>query len=214
MREATVKKWVLSSGAVLALGLLAFWMLWNRGDGRPRPHSWKPPSQTEVRALIADPECAFQKRLLNGDPRKLIEDYLLHDFQGAYLGSESAQSLNDEMLCPSHVPGFDTTYLVKGYRMAFADVGSEASTVRVEYEVVGKATGASEGGESYLAFEPGGRPLTEEFRLIHTAFGWRIDEAHPWKVGIEPMLRWQADPQNAHFRPRDVLLLRGLLEQR
>lgn len=114
-----------------------------------------------------EPSCAFVRSKHHPSAEKLVREFLKRDYAGEMLSANAWW--NSAMLCPGHIPGWDTSTVIASYSIQSKRVGNTQARFSVRYDCLG--TLSTDG-----SFEVGEGPQISEFVLRKTPFGWRIEE--------------------------------------
>jgi hypothetical protein len=123
------------------------------------------------------------------EPLELARYYVDHDSAGVFL--ETTPVTDSVYLCPNHLPGPDEFTVVKETRLRLL-LRTDTSAA-VEFAGVSAGTVSADSTDHrYLTPKP--RVIADTFRLVKTAYGWRIDSPQlpDWVSGSTVLRRADA----------------------
>jgi len=122
-------------------------------------------------AEMNDPECVFAKKHLQQSPGQLLDEYLRREAGGEF--TLASNWFDSATLCPGHEEGPEVSYVSRGSRVVKLIVGrgDGRAYARVQYELVGRIEREPGNKWHFIAKK---RKKTRAFRMVHTAYGWRI----------------------------------------
>jgi hypothetical protein len=106
------------------------------------------------------------------DPDSLIIEFLRRDTQGQFLQTE--KWLDSATVCPGNLPGPDFFTLVADVHLVASSRTADTAQYLAVYRRLGWSGRDTTGTE--LTVRPSPRADTLRFRLVRTAFGWRVDD--------------------------------------
>ena len=123
------------------------------------------------------------------EPLELARYYVDHDSAGVFL--ETTPVTDSVYLCPNHLPGPDAFTVVKDTRLRL--LARTDTSAEVEFAGVAAGTvGSDSTDHRYLTPKPAA--IVDTFRLVKTAYGWRIDSPQlpDWVSGTTVLRRADA----------------------
>jgi hypothetical protein len=99
----------------------------------------------------------------------LLHEFVRRDAEGDFLRTNDWYGT--AVMCPGHVPGWDEATLILGYQATSLEETDTLSLFEVRYEEAGTLTQDERG--MFLREEQ--QVTTDTFRLLKTAYGWRIE---------------------------------------
>lgn len=124
---------------------------------------------------MTEGDCHFNRKKLDLNPEDMIDTYVKLDGEGQFTLTNAW--FDSATLCPGHEEGPELSYVVKRSKIVKLDTGKGdgRASVQVEYEVLGLIEPAPEQRWHYVQRE---KKKLRNFKLVHTAYGWRIRDSH------------------------------------
>ena len=124
---------------------------------------------------MTDPECQFNRVKLEDSPQKLIDEYLRREAGGEF--TLTSRWFDSATLCPGHEDGPELSYVSRSSRVLKLVIGDRdgRAFARVQYDVAGLI---EPGPHETWHFVARRRKKVRTFKLVHTAYGWRIRDSH------------------------------------
>lgn len=124
---------------------------------------------------MTDSDCHFSRKNLTLDPEDVVKNYVKNDGEGKF--TLTSAWFDSATLCPGHEEGPELSYVIRSSKIVKLDIGKGdgRASAQVEYEVLGLIEPAAEQRWRFVRKQ---KKKHRIFKLVHTAYGWRIRDSH------------------------------------